>query len=110
LGVAVGLDDEVDVGALDRPVDDAKAVALAGSDERGADDLNALLGPKAVELRTKLEGNVDGVSSGHVLAPAMEHDLVASGRARPPSAGSPPAPPEGDDALLGPFHRDARFI
>jgi hypothetical protein len=110
LGVAVGFDDEVNVGTLDRPVDDAKPVALAGGYERGADDLSALLGPKAVELCTDLEGDVNGVSGGHVWAPAMEHDLSTSGRARPPSAGSPPAPPEGDDVLLGPPHKDDRFI
>jgi hypothetical protein len=45
LGVAVGLDDEVDVGALNRPVDDAEPIAVAGCDERGAEDLSAFLGP-----------------------------------------------------------------
>jgi hypothetical protein len=108
---AVGFDGEVQVVALDGPVDDAGARAAAGRHEGAANDLAAILGAQARDVAVDLEGNVSRVAAGQGRTLAVERFLVpALGRlAAGPRAASDLGPPrpgaEGHDKLLGFLHR-----
>jgi hypothetical protein len=60
-GLSFGLDDEVQVIALDGVVDDAHAVQLAGNAKDFFDDLGAAPGPQVSDSGNHPERHVDGV-------------------------------------------------
>jgi len=99
--VAVGLDDEVQVRALDAPIDDAKALAGTRGAQRAADDVRTPLGAKARKLPMHAQGDVHRRAPAHPRAPPMQHPLVAAIATGPPCAGPKAAAAEAEQALLG---------